>query len=589
MNQIKYGDYIIYLDIVLGEGEYGKVYYCENKKTLEKLAAKIFKESNQSIVEECKNLIKLKNAKHVINFKEYFYHKKNYYLITEFCDRTLKDFLSDFGNKVPEKLAKKLFLHILKGMDEIHQQGLMHRDIKMDNIFIKDNIIKIGDLGFATSKYVTNSIIGTAITMSPEMLKAHVEEETRAYFYNKNVDVWGCGVVLYQMIFGFLPFQITPTDNFYLNIKLLIDKEKEGVEDKFLKNDVKISKSLKELISKMLNFNEKERYTFKMIWNSKWVVDGLIKYNREMENDKYLEFDSESHITISNLGFKSELKQTKKENQNLTRTYQGIRKFFNQINWELNFINKVTSKFHELLDRFIVNFQRGFNESQKKQYESFLKLVFLTAMGLKGFLINKFIEATELIFCLDKLAKETNLNLTLIEEIVENISSEEFTELKQFLLNGKKLIIDKFNIKRKYFKKYFNTLLNLEDKKYLNFLLEDGVKKTNKKYQKNLLEFQKTAEKYIKKDEPNLIDIIENIEWCYIGLILIDQKKSLWNEKILMYENLSDYSLKEMVLIESSKKNYFKEGGNQFKFSSSWVFGIIIFLVALGFFRIINK
>lgn len=588
MNRINYGNYIIYLDRVLGEGEYGKVYYCENKKTLEKLAAKIFKQTNQNITEECKNLIKLKSAKHVINFKEYFYHKSNYYLITEFCDRTLKDFLKDYNNKIPEKLAKKLFLHMLKGMNEIHSQGLMHRDIKMDNIFIKDNIIKIGDLGFATSKYVTNSIVGTAITMSPEMIKAYVKEERRAYFYNKNVDVWGCGVVLYEMVFGCLPFRIESSGDFLENLKLLIEKEKEGIKEKFDRK-VGISKNLRYLLERMLDFNEKERYTFKMIWNCKWVVEGLIMYNREMENDRYLEFDSESHISISNLGFKSELKQSKKENHDLTKTYQGVKKFFNQKNWELTFINKVISKFNELLDRFIVNFRSGFNERQKKNYEGYLKLVFLNAMGLKGYLINKFIESTEFIMDLDKLAEETNLNLTLIEEIIGNISSEEFTELKKFFFTGKKNIIDKFNIKRKYFKKYFNFLLNLEDKKYLNSLIEYGTNKNHKKYTNNLNNFQKISENYIKKDEPNLIDVIDNIKWCYIGIVLLEKKESLWNEKILMYENLSDFTLKEMVLIETSKNMYLKQRGRNFKISGTWIFWIIFFLLALGFFRIINK
>ena len=50
----------------------------------------------------------------------------------------------------------------------MHRAGVMHRDLKTDNIFLKNNIAKIGDFGFSTNKAITNSIIGSPIYQNPK-------------------------------------------------------------------------------------------------------------------------------------------------------------------------------------------------------------------------------------------------------------------------------------------------------------------------------------------------------------------------------------------------------------------------------------
>ena len=76
----------------------------------------------------------------------------------------------------------------------------MHRDFKVANVLLHDGVAKIADLGFAKqmSKNVTGTILGTSLTMAPELL------EERAY--GLKADIWSVGVVFYQLLYGKYPF-----------------------------------------------------------------------------------------------------------------------------------------------------------------------------------------------------------------------------------------------------------------------------------------------------------------------------------------------------------------------------------------------
>ncbi len=172
---IEHKNYIIYLDEMLGKGEYGTVYLCQNTENLEHLAAKIFDEVTQQTLNECKNLKSLRNSEHVLRFVDYFLYESKCILITEYCERTLDSFVKENGGRLTEKLSSSIFIQMLKGMKSLHEIGLMHRDIKIENIYLKDNIVKIGEFGFSTSKYVTNSVIGTPMNMNPQLLNKTID------------------------------------------------------------------------------------------------------------------------------------------------------------------------------------------------------------------------------------------------------------------------------------------------------------------------------------------------------------------------------------------------------------------------------
>ena len=78
----------------------------------------------------------------------------------------------------------------------------MHRDLKLANIFLKNDQIVIGDFGFASlGLSVTTSILGSPAFMAPEVLNSHGKP------YNNSCDIWSIGVCYYYMLFGILPWK----------------------------------------------------------------------------------------------------------------------------------------------------------------------------------------------------------------------------------------------------------------------------------------------------------------------------------------------------------------------------------------------
>ena len=92
----------------------------------------------------------------------------------------------------------------MNGFRELHRHQVMHRDIKLANIFLHGDTVKIGDFGFAKQGVkMAETILGTPITMAPELLNS---EKYKGKGYSNKTDLWALGVVFYQMVFGDAPW-----------------------------------------------------------------------------------------------------------------------------------------------------------------------------------------------------------------------------------------------------------------------------------------------------------------------------------------------------------------------------------------------
>ena len=123
---------------------------------------------------------------------------KYFFILMEYCDGlTLEQYIHQHSNKsIDRKIIYSLTYQILKSLSKIHSSGIIHRDIKPSNIFIKNDQIKIGDFGLAT-RYSTSSLLkskkieGTPLYLSPEQMSFKT--------YNEKVDIYACGITLYEM------------------------------------------------------------------------------------------------------------------------------------------------------------------------------------------------------------------------------------------------------------------------------------------------------------------------------------------------------------------------------------------------------
>lgn len=85
----------------------------------------------------------------------------------------------------------------------LNKYSIMHRDLKPDNIFFHNGNLKLGDFGFCKTlgkeNDMASTMLGSPIYMAPEVLKGEI--------YTSKADIWSLGVVLFEMLFGFCPFE----------------------------------------------------------------------------------------------------------------------------------------------------------------------------------------------------------------------------------------------------------------------------------------------------------------------------------------------------------------------------------------------
>jgi len=206
------GETILHYKILekLGEGGMGVVYLAEDTKLERKVAIKFLprhiagnSEERERFKIEAKAAAAL-NHPNIATIHAIEESGDDTFIVMEFIDGIeLKDKIK--SGPIPTKEAINIAIQIAEGLEAAHKKGIVHRDIKSQNIMItKDGKVKIMDFGLAKMKGGTQltkvgSTVGTAAYMSPEQAKGEdVDNRT---------DIWSFGVVLYEIITGKLPFK----------------------------------------------------------------------------------------------------------------------------------------------------------------------------------------------------------------------------------------------------------------------------------------------------------------------------------------------------------------------------------------------
>ena len=158
--------------------------------------------------------------------------------------------------RVREKEAARFLHQIISGVEYLHKLGICHRDLKPENLLMDDyNNIKIVDFGLSNT-YQTGETLKTACGSpcyaAPEMVAGKKYEGLPA-------DIWSCGVILYAMVCGYLPFEDPKTNLLY---KKILNAE-------YTIPDF-VSEECADLIRKILNTNPAERYTLTDIKEHMW-------------------------------------------------------------------------------------------------------------------------------------------------------------------------------------------------------------------------------------------------------------------------------------------------------------------------------
>ena len=257
---------------VVGSGAFATVRRVVSKVSGQLRALKIIKkQKGQDSARMYLEVEILKKLIHpnIMQIFEFFEDKKNFYIITEFCEGgELFDKIVEKGT-FNENEAADIMRQLLSAVNYIHLNSIVHRDLKPENILLdlkKQNIIKIIDWGtarFYEKDKKMNRISGTPYYIAPEVLNEK---------YDEKCDIWSCGVIMYILLCGYPPFN-AETDQEILNkIKL----GKFSFPDEEWEN---VSPDAKDLIVRMLAFSPNERYSASECLNHKWLSEHSIKNN----------------------------------------------------------------------------------------------------------------------------------------------------------------------------------------------------------------------------------------------------------------------------------------------------------------------
>ena len=319
LNFYKYGR-------LIGQGAFGKVNLGLNVLTGRVVAIKSFNKSNlNSNSENMKkikyetNLMKKLNHPNITKILELFEDKEYILIIMEYINGgNLFSFLKKH-RKVSEKTAKLLYRQIILGIKYMHQQGIVHRDIKLENILIDlNNNIKICDFGIgrvlSSPEQPLFDQCGTPMYIAPEILLCSKEKGYKGF----PVDIWSSGIVLYILLSGTLPFSfknsssslsesnesnLSEDNNNNTELQYsIINKEPKEIEN--------ISKEAEDLLKKILKKNPEKRITCEEILNHPWMK-GI------SDNNKYHLFTKAEINVLS----KTYVDYRKDENENLKESF----------------------------------------------------------------------------------------------------------------------------------------------------------------------------------------------------------------------------------------------------------------------------
>ena len=244
---------------LLGRGGFARCYEFICQDNNKRFAAKVINKQNLTTERQKQKLrteIKIHKSLHhnqVVAFEHNFEDNENVYILLEICkNQTLNELLRR-RKTLTEIEVQCYVIQLIKGLQYLHSHKIIHRDLKLGNLFLTDKMeLKIGDFGLATKLDYDGekkkTVCGTPNYIAPEVLDGGG--------HSYEVDIWAIGIIIYLLIVGKAPFETNDIKTTYKCIK--------SINYKFPENS-KISYPAVKLIRRLLVKDPKDRPTFEDI------------------------------------------------------------------------------------------------------------------------------------------------------------------------------------------------------------------------------------------------------------------------------------------------------------------------------------
>lgn len=262
---------------VLGCGAFAKVHYARNVQTGQSVAVKIInkkKLAGTGLAGNVKREITIMSRLHhpnIVRLHEVLATKTKVFFIMDFV-RGGELFAKVSKGRFAEDLSRKYFHQLISAVGYCHSRGVFHRDLKPENLLLDENgDLKVTDFGLSAVRDqirpdgLLHTLCGTPAYVAPEIL-------SKKGYDGAKVDVWSCGVILFVLAAGYLPFNDP-------NLMVMYKKIYKGE----FRCPRWMSPELRRFLSKLLDTNPETRITVDGMTRDPWFKKGYkpIKFNEE--------------------------------------------------------------------------------------------------------------------------------------------------------------------------------------------------------------------------------------------------------------------------------------------------------------------
>jgi calcium/calmodulin-dependent protein kinase I len=287
--------YLIDTTSVLGEGASAIVRKGIKKETGEAFAIKIIDKmslgeiESENLYNELK-ILSIVDHPNIVRVYEYYENNGIIFIVMEMMNGgELFEKLIEIDHYTESK-ASEIFREIVDAVRYCHSLGIVHRDLKAENLLFTtpddDAVLKISDFGFAKYLIPNDGECLSTACGSPSYLAPEILEGVK---YDKKVDCWSLGIILYIMLCGFAPFYAEDNTDLFNLIK-------KGEFEFHSPDWDNVSDNAKDLIKKLLILDPKKRLSCEEMLNHPWLNQSQYP-NKELSfKEDYLEFKKKNKI-----------------------------------------------------------------------------------------------------------------------------------------------------------------------------------------------------------------------------------------------------------------------------------------------------
>lgn len=484
-----------YIKSNIGNGNYGIVFSALDRKTNRTVAVKSI-DTNRPDGQQIKVFIDLEvsilsKLKHpnILQLLDHFQIGSVIYLIYEYCQEGDLYKIIRARGKIDEKRALKIIGELTEAFLTLQKNNVIHRDLKPENVFFEGGIAKLGDFGLCTigSLVFDKLVVGSVAFQAPEIFKKME--------YSFKTDVYSCGLMLYEMLTGILPFGDDTPQNIYLTkMDLRIQ----------VPSSLNISAGVTELLEGMVKASPQDRFSFQQVKDKLRELSqarNRVQISRRETRIRENPFQSQKFhsVDFKEINFGTFVQQG---NTNTSRKIQNM--FMQKTSVQIvspppkkigtTFITENTLSPSKFTSRRIISFNQNINKSIRfnspnptsSKNNSLSFSAKLSNIPLRSNNHHKFLSNS-------KNEENYQKKISNREEITHNLGIEG----NKMFMSMKQKEVNIFEVKNKLDKP--NTLTsNLQEKKFLKFLDKNEFKSCKPQVQNN-----KNLQKYLEESINN--------------------------------------------------------------------------------------